>query len=106
MQKRTHINQAAAVLWASALVIAALVIMQAGKLTGHSAYAGTASATDTYALVTSNSGQGGETDPNELLFVINRREAVMMVYEIEDARKRQILLRDGGSLVQLFAAAP
>lgn len=102
---RTKINQSAAVLWASAFVIAAMVIIQAGRLSGNTAHAATAAGRGDYSLVTANSGRGGETEPNELLYIINTREEVMMVYEIEDARKGQIILRDGGRLENLFRAA-
>ncbi len=105
MTKRTTINHSAAVLWASAFVIIAMIILQAGRMTGNTAYAEMATSSDVYSLLTTNSGTGGETDPNELLYVINKREGIMMVYEIEDARKRQVLLRDGGSLDALFKAA-
>ena len=105
MKSRTKINHGAAILWASAFVIAALVILQAGRMTGSSAYAEMATQDEVYSLLTTNSGQGGETDPNELLYVINKREGVMMVYEVEDARRRQILLRHGGRLETLFQQA-
>ena len=105
MTKRTTFNHSAAVLWASAFVIIAMILLQAGRMTGNAAYAEMATSTNVYSLLTTNSGTGGETDPNELLYVINNREGIMMVYEIEDARKRQVLLRDGGRLDALFQAA-
>lgn len=106
MNTRPRINQAAAVLWASAFVIAALIIIQGGRLAGPTADAAMAVNQDPYTLITVDSGRGGDTDPNELLYVINSREGVMMVYEIEDARQRNVLLRDGGRLEALFQAAP
>ena len=39
MTNTQKINSSAAVLWASAFIIAALVIIQAGKLTGQAAFA-------------------------------------------------------------------
>ena len=105
MKTRTTFNHSAAVLWASAFVIIAMIILQAGRMSGNAAYAEMSSTTDVYSLLTTNSGRGGETEPDELLYVINNREGIMMVYEIEDARKRQVLLRDGGRLEALFQAA-
>ena len=101
----TGITFAPAALWASAFVIAALVIVQAGRLPGNQAIAGTASERGSYSALTVNSGQGPETNPNELLFVIDSREQALLVYEIEDAKKKQIILRDGGSLENMFLRA-
>ncbi len=64
----------------------------------------TASRAD-YTIMTTNSGRGGDADPDELLYVIDNRDQVLMVYEIEDARRGQIILRDGGSLDILFRRA-
>ena len=41
----------------------------------------------------------------QVLFVIDSREQVLMVYEIENAQQRRIVLRDGGSLENLFRRA-
>ena len=101
MLKRSH--QATA-LWASAFVLAAIVIMQAGKLPENEAYAGMASSRGDYVMVTLQSGEGGTDPPWEMLYVIDSRDQVLMVYQIEDARKGGIILRDGGSLVNLFRA--
>jgi len=105
MTSKPRINQAAAVLWASAFVIVAMIIVQGGKLTGPTAHAEMATGKDPYSLLTVDSGRGGDTNPDELLYVINSREGVMLVYEIEDARQRNIILRDGGQLENLFQAA-
>lgn len=106
MKSRTRINQSAAILWASAFVLTGMVIMQAGRMVGpNTAFAEMATNRDSYSLVTTDAGTGGDTNPNELLYVINTREEMMMVYEVEDARKGQITLRDGGPLQNLFRAA-
>lgn len=105
MQNKQTINPAAAVLWASAFVLAALVIMQAGRLPGNTANAEMAVDRGSYTLMTCDSGKGGDTRPDELLYVIDSREQTLLIYEIEDARKKQILLRDGGSLDNLFTRA-
>lgn len=101
---RTKIAPPAA-LWASAFVIAALVILQAGRLPQNAAYGEMATNRDAYCVLTTNSGLGGDVDPDELLYVIDTREQILMVYQIEDARAGRIWLRDGGSLVNLFNTA-
>jgi len=103
MQRHKSINTAAAVLWASAFLLAALVIVQAGRLPGNPAYAEMGLESGGYTLLTTDSGRGGDAAPNELLYIIDSREEVVLVYEIEDARQSQIILRDGGSLQNLFA---
>ena len=103
MQRSKSINTAAAVLWASAFLLAALVIVQAGRLPGNPAYAEMGLESGGYTLLTTDSGRGGDAAPNELLYIIDSREEVVLVYEIEDARQNQIILRDGGSLQNLFA---
>lgn len=104
---RTHrnVNGGAAVLWASAFVIAALVVVQAGRLPGHPAYAEMAMHEGEYSLVTANSGRGSEADPYELLYVIDNRDQVLLWYEIEDAQQRQVQMRGGASLPVWFANA-
>jgi len=98
-------NPAVGVLWASAFVIAALIIMQAGRLSGNHANATMVADRGSYTLMTANSGTGGESDPDELLYVIDSREQILLIYEVEDSRKNQILLRDGGSLDAMFSRA-
>ena len=104
-QNRTTINPASAILWASAFVIGALVIMQAGRLQGNIANAEMVADRGSYTLLTASSGRGGEAEPDELLFVIDSREQILLVYEVEDARKRQIHLRDPQNLDLLFQRA-
>ncbi len=98
-------NASSAALWASAFVIGALTIVQAGRLSGSAAHAEMVSTRGGYTLLTTNSGLGGEADPHELLYVIDNRDQVILVYEIEDAREGRLVLRDGGSLRSLFRAA-
>lgn len=103
MLKNNSGRQAVA-LWASAFVLAAIVIMQAGKLPQNEAYGGMASSRGDYVMVTLNSGEGGQDPPWELLYLIDSRDQMLMVYQVEDARQGGISLRDGGSLVNLFRA--
>ena len=99
------INPAAAVLWASAFVIAALIILQAGRLPGNAAYGDMTSDRGAYSVMTADSGRGGDEDPDEILYVIDSRDQVLLVYDIEDSRRAQIILRDGYSLDNLFMRA-
>lgn len=103
----THINVSAAALWASAFVILALIIVQAGRLpsSGNSAMANMTADRGSYTLMTCDAGQGGDQDPDEILCVIDSREQMMLVYDVDDVRKKAILLRDGYSLDQLFVRA-
>ncbi|MHC4103201.1 MAG: hypothetical protein ACYSW1_20235, partial [Planctomycetota bacterium] len=69
MRASGQINPSAAVLWASAFVIAALTIVQAGRLQGPTARAEMASSSGDYTLVAGRSGRGRDERPNELLYV-------------------------------------
>lgn len=105
MTNSQKINGSAAVLWASAFVIAAMVITQAGKLPGQTAFAEMASSRGDYSVMTTNSGRGGDSDPNELVYVIDNRDQVILVYEVEDARRGGVVLRDGWNLNLMFNRA-
>jgi hypothetical protein len=108
---QTHITNrisgSAAAMWASAFVIAALIIVQAGKLpgAGNSAMANMVADRGSYTVLTADSGQGGDDDPDEIMCVIDSREQMLLVYEVEEVRKKNVLLRDGYSLDQLFVRA-
>jgi len=103
-----------AVLWASACVIAALVLVQAGRPAGApamdpAAAAATAamggSGSDDFSILASRSGRGDDADPNEVVWVLDSHAEAIMVYEIEDARRGGVLFREGSSLRGLFQAA-
>ncbi len=92
-----------AVLWASAFVIAALAIVQAGHIP--SAQAETVTVMGDYVALTARSGKGPDERPYEVLFVLDNREQVLMVYDLEDAQRGTMTVRGGGSLVNLFRNA-
>ncbi len=94
-----------AALWASAFVIAALAIVQAGRLPGQAAYAETVSESGDYTVLTARTGKGPDERPHEALWVIDNRERVLIVYDLEDAQRGNFIVRDGGSLENLFRAA-
>jgi hypothetical protein len=105
MPSANKINSSAAVLWASAFVILALIIVQAGRLPGNPAHASTVSERGSYSLLTADSGKGGDTEPDEILCVMDSRDQVLLVYEIENARQGGLTLRDRYSLEELFLRA-
>ena len=104
-----RIRPAAAVLWASAFVIAAMLIMQAGRLAPNPAYAGMATSTSSgFSLVTSSDGQGPPQSPYELLYVIDSTDEVLYIYTIPNATNpasSRLELLGGGHLPTLFRAA-
>ena len=95
----------ASVLWASAFVIGAVIILQAGRLPERAAHAEVEASLGDYVLLTARTGRGPETRPNEVLYVIDNREQVLMVYELEDAQRGSIVVRGGGPLQNLFVNA-
>jgi hypothetical protein len=101
----SQFNASAAVLWASAFIIAALVVVQAGRLPGNLAHGDMVADRSSYTLMTADSGRGGDVEPDEILLIIDSREQILLVYEVEDARKRNIFLRDSYSLDNLFMRA-
>lgn len=105
MQNRSSMSPAAAVLWASAFIIGAIILVQAGRLPVNAAHAEIVADRGSYTLMTARSGRGSETEPYEVLYVIDSREQVLLVYEVEDARKRQIIFREGYNLDDQFQRA-
>ena len=97
-------SPSAAVLWASAFVIGALTIIQAGRFPGRSAHAETTANVNDFSLVTARSGIGPDERPSELLFLIDNHAEVLLVYELPNIQQG-IFLRDGGSLTNLFRSA-
>ena len=102
MSQRNPISTGAAILWGSAFLLAGMVIIQAGRMGGNAAHAEMTGSDGDYTLLTTAAGGSGT---NEVLYVIDNREQVLLVYEIENAQTGQMFLRDGGSLVSLFRTA-
>jgi len=98
-------NASAAALWASAFVILAIIIVQAGRMPGNPAYAAVEADRGAYTLMTADSGKGGDVEPDEILCVIDSRDQVLLVYEIENARQGGLVLRERQSLEELFIRA-
>lgn len=102
----TRIDTPAAILWASAFLLAALVIITAGRLPANQAYAEMAvSGTNGFTLMTADAGRGGDENPDELLYVIDNRSEMLFVYEVLNAQTGGLNLKGGGSLTELFQTA-
>ncbi|MBC8522348.1 hypothetical protein H8D29_00300 [PVC group bacterium] len=76
-------------LWASAVIVAALILMQTGRLRPGVAVADSVSSGEGFTLLTTSSGQGTSENPTDVLFVIDNHSAVIMVYEITNASDRK-----------------
>ena len=102
-RKTTSINHTVAVLWASAFVITAMIIMQAGRLQGSTAHAGQVESAGGYTLLTARSGKGTETDPFDLLYILDDRSDMLLVYEIDNIQSNRINLRYAQNVAEWFA---
>jgi hypothetical protein len=101
-------NYAAAALWSSAFILAALTIVQAGRLPGNSAYAGTANAgREGTSAVTIATGLGPDNKPYEALWMVDNRTETLSIYYIENANsgEKSLKLRYMASLPDLFRSA-
>ncbi|MHC4810160.1 MAG: hypothetical protein ACYTEV_07315 [Planctomycetota bacterium] len=103
-----------AVLWASACVLAAFVVIQAGRpvsdaasadASAAAALAAQSGAVDGFSIVAGRSGRGDDADPTKIVWVIDSTAGAVMVYEVEDARRNAITFREGSSLPLLFESA-
>lgn len=99
------LQPARAILWACAFVLAALVILQAGRLPGNPAYADGVSNGANYTVLTVPSGRGGgDEGPDDIIIVFDNRNGAILAYA-PDARNANLTLLDGQSLDSLFRAA-
>lgn len=93
-------------LWASAIIVAALILVTAGRLPEHPAYGGMATTgTGGFSMVTAPSGFGPSDKPYEILYVVDNSSQTLYVYSVDSATDRRILLRGGANLPTLFRAA-
>lgn len=91
-------------LWASAFVIGALVVVEAGSLPAPAAHAGEAVIGGTgFSMATVRASANGENGGHELLYVIDGRDELLYVYEIPKASDRRIVFLGGRLLPSLFA---
>lgn len=90
-------------LWASAFVIAALVLVEAGRWPAGEAHADQAIVGGTgFSMVTAKSGEDGDGKVQEVLYLIDGRDEVLYVYEIPSPTDRRIVFRAGVHLPTLF----
>jgi hypothetical protein len=95
-----------AILWACAMLLGAVIILQAGRLPEHPAWAEmSTSGGSGFTIVTADAGKGGDARPDELLYVLDSRGEMLFVYEIEDVKDRRLNLVGGGPLPALFRTA-
>ncbi|MBM4110899.1 MAG: hypothetical protein FJ254_06015 [Phycisphaerae bacterium] len=108
MSTRTNqqsIGTGAAILWATAVLLGALVIMQAGRLEQR-AYADQAnSGQHGYSVCSATTGQGTPAQPIEAVYVVDSRDEVLLVYAMERFQDQKVQLRHSESLAALFARA-
>lgn len=102
---RRSLGTAEAILLATAFLLVAIVLVQAGRLPGNAAYAEMGVAGDDFTLVTASSGRGDDADPYEILWIVDSRGEVLHVYEIEDVRQGGIQQRATLDLRNVFANA-
>lgn len=107
-EHRAGISYAAAALWASAFILGALTIVQAGRMPGSAAYGESANSSPSgSSVVTIATGLGPDNKPYEALWVLDARSEIVSIYYIENANsgEKSLLLRHMISLPDLFAAA-
>lgn len=82
--ERPGIDSGAAALWASAMVILALIVVQAGRMGGQAAHADVAWVGDVTILTTASA------ENEDVLAVLDRREELIYMYGIESGRNVQL----------------
>jgi hypothetical protein len=104
-----HRSPAAAVLWASAFILAALTVVQAGRMPMNAAYgAGAANqGGQGTSVITLNTGLGPDSKPYEALWVLDGRGEMLFIYYIENGNsgEKSLLLRHAAPLPDLFRSA-
>lgn len=102
----TSVNITPSALWASAFVILALIVLQAGRMQPTMATADNVVAGELgFTLMTAPSGFGSKERPNELLYVIDNHTEVLYIYDIENYSKKRIDFMYSTSLPNLFRVA-
>lgn len=99
------ITTGAAVLWATALLLGALVIIQAGRLEQRAFADQANSGSLGYSVCSATTGQGTPAEPIEAVYVVDSRDEVLLVYAIERYQDFKVQLRHTENLSGLFANA-
>jgi hypothetical protein len=106
--RRSRITPSMA-LWASAFVLAALTVVQAGRMPMNAAYgAGAANqGGQGTSVITLATGLGPDSKPYEALWVLDGRGEMLFIYYIENgnAGEKSLLLRHVAPLPELFRSA-
>jgi hypothetical protein len=106
MTPRPRISTRTVPLWASAFVLAGILLAIAGRLPENPAHAGMATTgIGGFTLVTDSSGEGPSNRPYEILYVLDNTTQTLFIYSIDRAADKRILLRDGRYLPSLFRTA-
>ncbi len=84
-RRRSRFDTGAAALWASAFVLLALILTQAGRLTEPVAYAGEVDDIGQMKLLTAQSGNN-----EEFIAVLNSSDETISIYGIENARSLEL----------------
>ncbi len=107
--RRTRTTTPAVVaLWASAFILAALTVVQAGRLPLNAAFAGAANqGNQGVSVVTCETGLGPDNKPYEALWVLDSRGEMLFIYYIENANagEKSLLLRQVVPVPELFRQA-
>lgn len=83
---RTRIAPGVAVLWASAIVLFALILIQSTRFEGAStAYAGNVSQVGDYVILTANAGNN-----EDILLTLDGRSDQLMVYSVVNGQQLQM----------------
>jgi len=90
---------ATASLWASAFVLSAFILTQAGRVSGNQALAEMAADSTEYALVTTKGGN------EELLYVLEKRAGRIFVYEATPNALNLLDYADIGEVVTRLSGA-
>jgi hypothetical protein len=100
---------AAALLWASAFLLAALTVLQAGRIPQNAAHAAGAAnqGGQGTSVITLATGLGPDSKDYEALWVIDGRGEMLFIYYIENgnAGEKSLLLRHVVPLPELFRMA-
>lgn len=90
----SRFDAGAAALWASAFVILAMILVQAGSR-GNAAYAGQVADIGTLRVLTADAGSG-----EEVLVILNQTDEVLSVYSV--VGQRSLELYQTVTMAQLF----
>lgn len=94
-------------LWASAFVLAGLLVISAGRITPPAGAGDPASvAAGGMQVLTLTNGDGSSTQYNESVYVLDNHSETLFVYTVENATdKRGLILRTAEPLQQIFRNA-